>query len=67
MPGYKFITALCPNLKPTWSEYRCQGKNWEVVPTIVLVGGNLSPKSVSIGEFGYSSQYLIIQLTRQVT
>ena len=24
IPGYKFITALCPNLKPTWSEYRCQ-------------------------------------------
>ena len=24
IPGYKFITALCPNLKPTWSEYRGQ-------------------------------------------
>ena len=24
IPGYKFITALCPNPKPTWSEYRCQ-------------------------------------------
>ena len=27
IPGYKFITALCPNLKPTWSEYRCQGSD----------------------------------------
>ena len=27
IPGYKFITALCPNLKPTWSKYRCQGSD----------------------------------------
>ena len=27
IPGYKFITALCPNLKPAWSKYRCQGSD----------------------------------------